>query len=152
MPQRRWISRSTLVMAGAFAAAALTACGSSSNPAPTGSSSSTTGSATATSTPSGSTSATAKPGSLDITDARATQLCDMIKPELSNFRVQGPTLGRIGLNALVHEWALRNGGINGQVLADKAVIDRITTKSCPDVRQQAIEALELTDLASGLAF
>jgi hypothetical protein len=148
MPQRRWIARSTLLLAGAFAAAALTACGSGSNP--TGSSGSTTGSASATSAPTGSSGA--KPGSPQISDAAATQLCDMIRPELSNWRVQGPTLGRIGLNALVHEWALRNGGINGQVLADKPIIDRITTKSCADVHQQAIEALELSDLASGLAF
>ncbi|MFX0579136.1 hypothetical protein [Nocardia nepalensis] len=150
MPQPRWISRSTLVVAGVFAAAALTACGNSSNPAPTGSSSSTTGSATATAAPGKTTGAA--PTTLEISDASATQLCDMIRPELSNWRVQGPTLGRIGFNALVHEWALRNGGINGHVLADKAMIDRITTKSCADVRQQAIEALELTDLASGLAF
>ncbi|WP_063040379.1 hypothetical protein [Nocardia pseudovaccinii] len=149
MPQPRWISRSTLVVAGLFAAAALTACGSDSSPAPTGSSSSTTGSATATSAAK-TTSAPAT--TLEISDASATQLCDMIRPELSNWRVQGPTLGRIGLNALVHEWALRNGGINGHVLADKAMIDRITTKSCADVHQQAIEALELPDLASGIAF
>ncbi|WP_433522007.1 hypothetical protein ACQPZ2_33010 [Nocardia pseudovaccinii] len=149
MPQPRWISRSTLVVAGLFAAAALTACGSGSSPAPTGSSSSTTGSATATSAAK-TTSAPAT--TLEISDASATQLCDMIRPELSNWRVQGPTLGRIGLNALVHEWALRNGGINGHVLADKAMIDRITTKSCADVHQQAIEALELPDLASGIAF
>ncbi|MBF6127135.1 hypothetical protein [Nocardia brasiliensis] len=145
----RWISRSTLLLAGVFAAAALTACGTESNPAPTGSSGTTTGSATATSKPS---STAPKPGTPEISDAAAAQLCDMIRPELSNWRVQGPTLGRIGLNAMVHEWALRNGGINGAVLADKPVIDRITTKSCPDVHKQAIEALELTDLASGLAF
>jgi hypothetical protein len=52
----------------------------------------------------------------------------------------------------VHEWALRNGGINGAVLADKPIVDRLTTKSCPDVRQQAVEALGIPDLASGLAF
>ncbi|WP_329406123.1 hypothetical protein OG563_30850 [Nocardia vinacea] len=149
MPQPRWISRSTLVVAGLFAVAALTACGSDSSPAPTGSSSSTTGSATATSA--GKTTS-APTTTLEISDASATQLCDMIRPELSNWRVQGPTLGKIGLNALVHEWALRNGGINGHVLADKAMIDRITTKSCADVHQQAIEALELPDLASGIAF
>ncbi|NEW37283.1 hypothetical protein GV791_32725, partial [Nocardia cyriacigeorgica] len=63
-----------------------------------------------------------------------------------------PTLGRIGLNAMVHDWALRNGAINAQVLADKPVIDRITLKACADVRQEAIQALELPDLASGLAF
>lgn len=76
----------------------------------------------------------------------------MIRPELSNWRVQGPTLGRIGLNAMVHDWALRNGAINAQVLADKQSIDRITTKACPEVRQEAIDALQLPDLASGLAF
>lgn len=149
MPQPRWISRSTLVVAALFSAAALTACGSDSSPAPTGSSSSTTGSATATSA--GKTTS-APTTTLEISDASATQLCDMIRPELSNWRVQGPTLGKIGLNALVHEWALRNGGINGHVLADKAMIDRITTKSCADVHQQAIEALALPDLASGIAF
>lgn len=143
----RWISRSTLLLAGVFAAAALTACGTESNPAPTGSSGSTTASATATSTPSNSAP---KPGTPEISDAAAVQLCDMIRPELSNWRVQGPTLGRIGLNAMVHEWALRNGGINVAVLADKPVIDRITVKSCPDVQKQAIEALQLPDLASGL--
>ncbi|PXX62159.1 hypothetical protein DFR70_10726 [Nocardia tenerifensis] len=149
MPHSRWISRSTLLLAGVFAAAALTACGGESNP--TGSASSTTPSATATTKPSG-TAGTNKPGTPEISDAAATQLCDMIRPELSNWRVQGPTLGKIGLNALVHEWALRNGGINGAVLADKPVIDRLTTKSCADVHQQAIQALELPDLASGLAF
>ncbi len=147
MPQPRWISRCTLLVAGVFAAAALTACGGGSSP--TGSSSSTTGSATATSAGKNTGAPTT---TLEISDASATQLCDMIRPELSNWRVQGPTLGRIGLNALVHEWALRNGGINGHVLADKAMIDRITTKSCADVHQQAIEALELPDLASGLVF
>ncbi|WP_378739158.1 hypothetical protein [Nocardia brasiliensis] len=150
MPHSRWISRSTLLLAGVFAAAALTACGSESNPAPTGSTSSTT-SAPATSKP-GGTAGTNKPGTPEISDAAAAQLCDMIRPELSNWRVQGPTLGKIGLNALVHEWALRNGGINGAVLADKPVVDRLTTKSCADVHKQAIEALELPDLAAGLAF
>lgn len=149
MPYSRWISRSTLLVAGALAAAALTACGSDSGPAPTGSSSSTTVSATAAP---GTTSGRVTPASPEISDAAATQLCDMIRPELSNWRIQGGTLGKIGLNALVHEWALRNGGINGAVLADKPIVDRVTIKACPDVRQQAVEALGIPDLASGLAF
>lgn len=145
MPYSRWISRSSLLIAGVLAAAALTACGSES--APTGSATSTTTSATP-----GTTTGRTTPASPEISDAAGTQLCDMIRPELSNWRIQGGTLGKIGLNALVHEWALRNGGINAAVLGDKAIIDRTTTKSCPDVRQQAIEALGIPDLASGLAF
>ncbi|TLF63798.1 hypothetical protein FEK33_27255 [Nocardia asteroides NBRC 15531] len=87
-----------------------------------------------------------------ISDAAAGQLCDLIRPELSNFRVQGPTLGRFALNTMVHEWALRNGGINAQVLADKAIVDRVTTGACADVRTEALTALELPTLAAGLAF
>ncbi|MEV6323887.1 hypothetical protein AB0M45_22230 [Nocardia sp. NPDC051787] len=147
MPYSRWISRSSLLIAGVFAAAALTACGSESSPAPTGSATSTTASATP-----GTTTGRTTPASPEISDAAANQLCDMLRPELSNWRIQGGTLGKIGLNALVHEWALRNGGINAAVLADKPIIDRAATKSCPDVRQQAIEALGIPDLASGLAF
>ncbi|MGK8524465.1 hypothetical protein ACRS6B_24230 [Nocardia asteroides] len=149
MPYSRWISRSTLLVAGVLAAAALTACGSESSPAPTGSADSTTASATAAP---GTTSARVTPASPEISDAAAAQLCDLIRPELSNWRIQGGTLGRIGLNALVHEWALRNGGINAAVLADKPIVDRVTIKSCPDVRQQAVDALGIPDLAAGLAF
>ncbi|MFI9505426.1 hypothetical protein [Nocardia sp. NPDC052566] len=143
MRQRRWISRSTLAIAGVAATAALTACGSSTTPAPTGSSASTTAAPSSTK-PGGGT--TVKPSAPEVTDAQATQLCDMIRPVLSDWRVQGPTLGKLQLNALVIEWRVRTGALQ----ADKPTIDRITTKSCPDVRQQAIEALEIPDLASGL--
>ncbi|MFE9788024.1 hypothetical protein ACFYO7_21850 [Nocardia salmonicida] len=132
-----------LLIAGALAAATLTACAGA-PPASTGSAGTTSSAAAAT---------TAAPaGTLTISPSTAAQLCDMIRPELSNFRVQGPTLGRISLNAMVHDWGLRNGGINGHVLADKAMIDRVTTESCPEVRTEALTALELPSLAAGLAF
>ncbi|MBF6330317.1 hypothetical protein IU452_17485 [Nocardia transvalensis] len=89
---------------------------------------------------------------MQITDEAGKQLCEALQPQLSDWRVQGPTLGRAALNITIHEWAAKNGGINLQVLADKPVVDRITTKNCPDVRTQALQALELQDLASGIAF
>lgn len=154
MPYRPWISRAVVPVAGVLTALTLTACGGA-DPDLTGSagatstSSSTT--APATTTPR-ATGAPGAPGTLTITDTAAAQLCDMLRPELSNLRVQGPTLGKLGLNAMVHEWALRNGGINAQVLADKDVVDRVMTTSCPDVRTDALAALELPSLAAGLAF
>ncbi|MEV0294863.1 hypothetical protein [Nocardia sp. NPDC050710] len=142
MPHSRWISRSTLLVAGAFAAAALTACGTTDNPTPTGSSGSTTSAPGATTGATGT--GTQKP-TPTVSNAAATALCDAIRPELSNFRVQGPTLGRVGLNLIVHPWGLQH---SIDVLGNKAVVDQVTSKSCPDVRQQAIEALSTPDLAS----
>lgn len=150
MRQRAWKTRGALTVAGIGAAVLLTGCGGSvesGSPAPASDGASATGTSSAPRTTG------AAPGTpLEVSDKAAQNLCDMMRPELSNWRVQGPTLGRIGLNAMVHEWALTNGGINGQVLADKAVVDRVTTQACPDVHTQAVEALELPDLASGLAF
>ncbi|MFC9895418.1 hypothetical protein ACFVMC_17190 [Nocardia sp. NPDC127579] len=142
MAQRRWGSRSITAVAGLCVAAALAACTTSGDPSPA---------ETTTSSARGSTSAAA-PTKLEISDAGAKQLCDLIQPELSNWRVQGPTLGKIGLNALVHQWGLQQGGINGHILQDKSIVDTVTTKACPDVRQQAVDALELPNLAAGIAF
>ncbi|MCP2278775.1 hypothetical protein [Nocardia amikacinitolerans] len=143
MPHSRWNFRSTSLVVAAFAAATLAACGTNGNPEPTGSTGSTTSAPTSATTTAQATG-TQKP-TPTVTDAAATQLCDAIRPELSNFRVQGPTLGRVGLNLIVHPWGLQNGI---DVLGNKAVVDTVTTKSCPDVRQQAIEALQTPDLAS----
>ncbi|MFE3545707.1 hypothetical protein ACFXK0_22315 [Nocardia sp. NPDC059177] len=140
---RRGISRAAVSLTAALAVLALTACGGT-EPESSGAAGSTSSVAP--------TTTVSKPGEVVISDAAAAQLCDLIRPELSNFRVQGPTLGRFSLNAMVHEWALRNGGINAQVLADKAIVDRVTTASCADVRTEALTALELPNLAAGLAF
>ncbi|WP_040789927.1 hypothetical protein [Nocardia paucivorans] len=147
MRERSWISRCALMVAGVCGVAALAACGSGSD---TGAESTTAAPGTGVS--SSPQTSSAPETSAQVSEQAARNLCDMMRPELSNWRVQGPTIGRVGLNAMVHEWALTNGAINGQVLADKPLVDRVTTEACPDVRQEAIEALDLPDLASGLVF
>ncbi|WP_036494054.1 hypothetical protein [Nocardia sp. BMG111209] len=81
----------------------------------------------------------------------AKGLCDMIGPQVDTWRGDGPTLGKTKLNATVHDWALRNNGVNFAVMRNRAVIDEVTTNTCPDVRQATIAALQIPDLASGLA-
>ncbi|MGY4099883.1 hypothetical protein ACW2Q0_10045 [Nocardia sp. R16R-3T] len=86
----------------------------------------------------------------EITSTAAKQLCDMLKPEADRWRTEGAQLGRLGFNGTVHDWAARNGGLNDTVLKDRAIVDRITTTECPDVRQQVLDALNISTLADGL--
>lgn len=161
MSRGRWtknlhMRRAALLTAGVAAVALTAGCGgntTSGSGQPSGSTapSSTTG-APKTTTGSNSGAPTTSGAQVTVTDAAAKQLCELIQPQLSDWRVQGPTLGKISLNGTVHEWALRNGGINVQVLGDKAVVDRVMIAQCPDTHTEAIQALELPDLASGLAF
>jgi hypothetical protein len=131
--------------------AAIAGCGTGGSPAPAGSS----GPSSTVPSPSATTPATSAPQALpDPPDSVAQQLCDQIQPQLSDWDVQGPTLGGAALNITVHQWALGVGGLpmSGRVLSDKAMIDRLTTKNCPDVRARALRALELPNLASGILF
>lgn len=152
MSQSRWMTRGALGTAGMAAIALIAGCGgggTTGTPEPAGSS----GSATSTAAhASGSVTSSKAQGPVEVPDQVAKQLCDRIQPQLSDWRVQGPTLGRVALNITVHEWAALNGGINMQILGDKSVVDRITSTTCSDVRSQALQALELPDLAAGIAF
>ncbi|MCX4098643.1 hypothetical protein [Nocardia sp. alder85J] len=148
MVHRRWATRVMLGVA-TTTAVLVAGCGTSGSPAPAGSSGPASSS---TSAHAGGPAVPTGPAQVQVTDAVGKQLCDDIQPQLSDWRIQGPTLGRAALNIEVHDWAFRNGAINLQVLADKAVIDRLMVKNCPDVRTQALQALELNDLASGIAF
>ncbi|WP_062987767.1 hypothetical protein [Nocardia anaemiae] len=87
----------------------------------------------------------------EITPTAAKQLCDMLKPEVDRWRTEGAQLGKLGFNGTVHDWAARNGGLNDTVLKDRAIVDRITTTECPDIRQKVLDALDISTLADGLA-
>ncbi|MDZ7929573.1 hypothetical protein [Rhodococcus sp. NPDC076796] len=131
------------VVAVASAAALLAVLGAcSTDTTNTGSSSTTTVAPT--------TTVTAPPADAVITDAQKQQLCTDLEAQLSNWRVQGPTLGRGGLNILVQTWAAQSGVINLQVVQNRAIVDDITTETCSDVRDEAIRSLDIPDLASGL--
>ncbi|NIL79720.1 hypothetical protein [Rhodococcoides kroppenstedtii] len=142
---RRTVSRSAVPtrvgLALAATALCVTACGSggTSDPAE-----STTSSAAAT-----TTSTTAATATATVTSDQAQTLCRDLEAQLSNWRTQGPTLGRGGLNILVQTWAAQYG-LNAAVVQNRAIVDDATEETCGDVRSQAIDLLEIPDLASGL--
>jgi hypothetical protein len=90
-------------------------------------------------------------GAPEISDAAAAHLCEMMAPDLDNWRRQGFTVARVSFNATVQNWAVRSGGINVAVARNREVIDTVTQQHCADVRQQAVQALDVPDLASALA-
>ena len=156
MSQSRWTIRAALGAAGLAAGTLVAGCGGGgggTTPATAPTQASAPSSSTTTTQSSGSATPTTSTdkGTLEVPEQVATQLCDKIEPQLSDWRVQGPSLGKVALNISVHEWAAQNGGINLQVLGDKALVDRVTTAQCSDVRTEALKALELPDLASGIA-
>ncbi|WP_254206916.1 hypothetical protein [Nocardia alni] len=85
-----------------------------------------------------------------VTPESAKQLCDMISPKIGDWRNQSATARKADFNLVVHDWAARSGGLNTQVLEDRTMVDRITSQTCPATRQQALDALQISDLADGL--
>ncbi|SNT23321.1 hypothetical protein [Rhodococcoides kyotonense] len=136
--------RTAASLAGAaVVVAAAAACGTDSTT--TGSSSSLPETTTTTAPPTTTTAAAD-----GITDQQKQQLCTDLGEQLQEWRIQGPTLGRGGLNIVVQTWAAQSGVINLQVVQNRAIVDEITIANCPDVRTEAMQSLDIPDLASGL--
>ncbi|MFC9434031.1 hypothetical protein [Nocardia sp. NPDC057030] len=144
--RRRPVLRALLI-AGALAAAPLVAACSAEDKDPAAPA---TGTNTSVLFSMPSTTAQVPNPDGQISGAAAKQLCDMIRPDLDKWRTEGAALGRVAFNGTVHNWAARNGGLNDTVIKDRGVVDQITTQNCPDVRRQALEALDTSDLASAL--
>lgn len=131
------------LVAAAAVVGSIAACSTDSTT--TGSSSSLTSTTTAAPTTTAETSAAG-----GITDQQKQQLCTDLGEQLQEWRIQGPTLGRGGLNIVVQTWAAQSGVINLQVVQNRAIVDDITIENCPDVRDEAMRSLDIPDLASGL--
>ncbi|MBY6351759.1 hypothetical protein [Rhodococcoides corynebacterioides] len=145
---RRTVSRSAVPtrvgLALAATALCVAACGTGgSEPAPADSTTTVPSSTTST------TSTTAASATATVTSDQAETLCRDLEAQLSDWRTQGPTLGRGGLNILVQTWAAQYG-LNAAVVQNRAIVDDATEETCGDVRSQAIDLLEIPDLATGL--
>ncbi len=103
-------------------------------------------------TPPPATTAVPGPGLVPggVTDAQAAQLCTDLEGQLQSWRTYTPTIGKTGLNGLVGTWIAKNNLNALDFLQDRGRIDVITTAACPGIRQEAVTALVIPDLASGL--
>ncbi|GAB2653706.1 hypothetical protein ABI214_24300 [Prescottella soli] len=146
MTERR--GRLAATVAATAALAALAAGCSSTGESPTPGNSAHTADATSSSAP--STPGGASGQVAGVTATQAAQLCSDMEAQLQNWRTYTPTLGKGGLNTVVISWATANGMDLVKLAGDRGQIDTITTQQCPQVRQGALEALEIQNLASGL--
>jgi hypothetical protein len=143
------MNRTRRVQVSAILAAAtiglLGACAPGSTPDPAASDTQATPAPTSGQNPS---SPAAGPGG--VTEAQAADLCSRIEGQLQNWRTYTPSMSKPGLNILVGEWAAANQVDLIALAGDRARVDTITSQQCADVRQEAITALEIPDLAAAL--
>lgn len=145
MTERRGRVAAT-VAATAALAALVGGCSSTDSPTPGNSASTADMTTTAPPSQPGNTNGAAA----GVTDTQAAQLCSDMEEQLQNWRTYTPTIGKGGLNTVVISWATANGVDLLKLAGDRGQIDTITSAQCPQVRQGALDALEIPNLASAL--
>lgn len=137
-------TRVSITLGVALTAAVLVGCGTPTTPeAPPGSASAAGTSSAPNPAPPGS-------GSTTIDPAATQQLCSAIEEQFQAFRTYGPTVGKGTLNAVVADWAGRNGIDVVDLAQHRERIDTITTEVCPHIRTEALDYLSLPNFAAGL--
>ena len=143
--------RASLVPAVVLAVAGVLAgCAPTQAPAPSGTATESTANTGPTESMPAARPSAPESGAGGFTEAQTADLCARLEGQLSNWRTYTPSVGRGGLNILVGEWGAANG-VDLVVLAgDRARIDAATSAQCPEIREEAVQALDIPDLASGL--
>lgn len=113
--------------------------GTTTSPAPSSATPTTSAAATTTAAAAGT-----------FTEAQVQQLCSDMEAELQNWRTVTPTLGKGALNLLVGSWASQNGINLIDLAAHRDRVDTAMAATCPEIRDGALYALEIPDLASGM--
>lgn len=94
--------------------------------------------------------ATPPPPPPPVTTASADELCGMMRSQVGDWRALGQTSARIGFTGTMTLWT-RDGNDAANVARDRGVVDDITARQCPELREKTIVALGTPDLATALA-
>ncbi|CAM3102042.1 hypothetical protein [Skermania piniformis] len=89
-------------------------------------------------------------GTASVTPTAGDDLCRRLEAALPDWRVQGPTLGKLALKGLAFEWAANNGYANVELLRDHTVFDTVAGDRCANVRQETLAALSIPSLDAGI--
>ncbi|MFF0545960.1 hypothetical protein ACWEVD_13405 [Nocardia thailandica] len=84
-----------------------------------------------------------------VTTASADDLCGMMRSQVGDWQALGQTSARIGFTGTMTLWT-RNGNDAANVARDRGVVDDITARQCPELRQKTITAVGTPDLATAL--
>ncbi|NEW37595.1 hypothetical protein GV794_05505 [Nocardia cyriacigeorgica] len=90
------------------------------------------------------------PAPEQVSPVAAEQLCEMILVDIGSWQEHGPTVGRISFEGYVRAWTAEYENFDAVIIRDHSFVDTMTIQYCPEVRERALDALELPDLASGL--
>lgn len=78
-----------------------------------------------------------------------TALCSAVQDQFPDFRLHGANLGRLGLNAAVLEWAVRNN-IPLTDTFDTPLVDEAMAAQCPQTHADTLEYLDIATISDGL--
>ncbi|MBF6416342.1 hypothetical protein [Nocardia cyriacigeorgica] len=90
-----------------------------------------------------------QPSVEEVGPVAAGYLCDMLLVDTATWR-EHPDIGLISFEGHVRTWAAEYQNFEGAIIRDHSFVDAVTIHYCPDVRDRALEALELDSLSSGL--
>lgn len=85
----------------------------------------------------------------DVGPVAAGYLCDMLLVDTATWR-EHPDVGLISFEGHVRTWAAEYQEFEGAIIRDHTFVDDVTIHYCPDIRDRAIDALNLDSLSSGL--
>ncbi|MFD3744285.1 hypothetical protein [Nocardia sp. NPDC058633] len=85
-----------------------------------------------------------------ISQGSVEQLCGILDGQKGTWKALGPRVARVAFTGAVRLWTVNDTVANAAISYDRHIVDTVTIRTCPRVRDATVESLDVPDLKTAL--
>lgn len=78
------------------------------------------------------------------------ELCGILDGQKGTWKALGPQVARVGFTGAVRLWTVNDTVANAAISYNRRIVDTVTLRTCPQVRDATIASLDVPDLKTAL--
>ncbi|WP_410872343.1 hypothetical protein [Nocardia sp. A7] len=85
-----------------------------------------------------------------ISQASVQDLCGILDGQKGTWKALGPRVARVAFTGAVRLWTVNDTVANAAISYNRRIVDTVTIRTCPQVRDATVKALDVPDLKAAL--
>ncbi|MGY0499979.1 hypothetical protein ACWZHB_15950 [Nocardia sp. FBN12] len=85
-----------------------------------------------------------------ISQASVQELCGILDGQKGTWKALGPPVARVAFTGAMKLWTVNDTVANAAISYNRRIVDTVTIRTCPQVRDATMKSLDVPDLKAAL--
>ncbi|WP_446222869.1 hypothetical protein ACTWPB_24385 [Nocardia sp. IBHARD005] len=85
-----------------------------------------------------------------ISQASVQELCGILDGQKGTWKALGPKVARVAFTGAMKLWTVNDTVANAAISFNRRIVDTVTIRTCPRVRDATVKVLDVPDLKAAL--